>query len=128
MCKRVMIPLVMAFFATALLLSGCASLREQEELSAEIAGKGGDTVLLFHGGSREAKEVFCLKETVPAYRATWESNGSIAYKEVGKVKITAMRGEHYFYAQVVEGEAKDGDIVRKEGLGCLVRVPVEEKK
>ena len=129
MCKRVMIPLVMALFAMALVISGCAGPGAQKQVEAKIVAKtSGDTVRLFHGGAKEAKEVFCLNETVPVYRETWENYAVMSYKEVGKVRITQLRGEHYFDAAVVEGEVMDGDVVRKQGLGCLIRVPGEEKK
>lgn len=129
MCRRVMIPFLTVLFAVVLVISGCAGPGAQKQVEAKIVGKtSSNTVRLFHGGSREAKDVFCLNETVPVYRETWENYAVMAYKEVGKVRITRLQGEHYFDAEVVEGEVKDGDIARKKGLGCLVRVPGEEKK
>jgi hypothetical protein len=122
MCKRVMIPLAMALVAMALVISGCAG--PQKQVEADVVAKSSSgNVRLFYGGSKEAKEVFCLNETLPVYRETWENYAVITYKEVGKVKITQLVGENYFDAEVVEGDVKDGDIVRKQGLGCLVRVP-----
>lgn len=129
MCKRVMTPLILALFAIASVIVGCAGTGAQKQVQAKIVDNaGGDTVRLFHGGAKEAKEVFCLNETVPVYRETWENYAVMSYKEVGKVKITQLRGEHYFDAEVVEGEVKDGDIARKKDLGCLVRMPGEEMK
>jgi hypothetical protein len=84
-------------------------------------------VRLFHGGTKEAKEAFCLNETVPVYRQSYERY-SRELKEVGKVKITQYSGEHYFDAEVVEGEVREGDIVKKPSAACLVQLPVPEDK
>jgi len=129
MIKRGFIPLVLALFAVALVVSGCAGPAAEQRVEAKIVAKNrGDTVMLFHGGTKEAKEVFCLNETVPVYRQTWENYAVIVEKEVAKIKITRPLGEHYYTALVVEGEVRDGDIAKKQGLGCLVKVPVEETK
>jgi len=40
---------------------------------------------------------------------------------VGRVKVLAYAGEHYFEAEVVKGEIKVGDVAKREGAYCLVQ-------
>lgn len=127
MRTRVLIFAVMALLGAPVVFSGCAG--PQPQIEAKVRAKtSGETVRLFHGGTKEAKEVFCLNETVPVFRQEYERYGQGGYKEVGKVKITKFRGEHYFDAEVIEGELKDGDVARKKDAACLIRLPGPEEK
>lgn len=88
-------------------------------VSDNVVYRSGETVRLFHGGTKEAKTEFCLGETIPVYR--WVGRGRyVDYKEVGKVKIARFVGEHYFDAVIVEGEVRNGDLVRKTSSACLI--------
>jgi len=130
---------VMALLSTAAVISGCAcpSTRPQtqsetlpytgEAIQGKVVSSVGETVRLFHGGTKQAKEVFCLNETVPVYRRTYERYGEGEYKEVGKVKITQYKGEYDVDADVIEGDLQDGDLAMKNSAACLVRLPAAKK-
>jgi hypothetical protein len=131
--KNVMLKLstvfsVIAILSISMVISGCAGPSSNQQVQANVITKtSGETVRLFHGGTKEAKEAFCLNETVPVYRQSYERY-SRELKEVGKVKITQYSGEHYFDAEVVEGEVREGDIAKKPSAACLVQLPVPEEK
>jgi hypothetical protein len=42
-------------------------------------------------------------------------------KEVGAVKVLSFIGEHYFEAEIIKGEIKIGDIVKKDSSTLLVQ-------
>ena len=107
------------------IFAACGRQQIRADIVTEDGGfRAGETVRLFHGGTKEAKTEFCLGETIPVYR--WAGRGRyVEYKEVAKVKITRFVGEHYFDAQVVEGEVRQGDLVRKATAACLI-VPMEK--
>ncbi len=114
------------FAAAAIVLTSCA----HEEMAAgpvnaNVVAKTGDKVLLFHGGTVEAKKVFCPGEIITAYRYTTPyapqySATEAATKPVGKVQLGSYIGEHYIDAKVVDGDVKTGDIVEKGSAACLV--------
>lgn len=106
-------------------MPACATLGTQPRIQARVVAGTGETVRLFHGGTREAKEEFCLREIVPVYRYYGRY---LQAKEVGKVKITQYIGEHYFDAVVVEGEVRDGDVAKKTSAACMIRLPGPEEK
>lgn len=95
----------------------------QPQIKAEVVTKTGGSVRLFHGGTAEAKKVFCKDETVPVYRY---SGRYMQTKEVGKVKIGAFVGDHYVDGVVVEGEVAPGDVAMKGNAACLVVNPPSE--
>ncbi|WP_298267405.1 hypothetical protein [Geobacter sp.] len=108
---------VIAISLAVAALQGCATLGVQPRNRAEVVVKTDDTVRLLHIGGREAQADFCLGEIVPVYR--WYAGGRyVKYRETGKVKITRYEGEHYLEALLLEGDVKEGDMVRKAG-GCL---------
>lgn len=119
--KRLII--VIAILSLPLLMPGCATTRA----TVTVLAKPGDTIELFHGGNKMAKEEFCLNEVVPVYRYTGLRKYR-TYKEVGKVKITGYVGDHYLEGVVVEGSVKGDDFVEKKNAACLVRMPQPEEK
>lgn len=91
--------------------------------NALLANKG-DRVQLFYGGSKAAKEEFCLNAEVPVYRyegrnSTLGSTGT-ARREVGKIKVTKDVGDYYLEAVVIEGSVRSGDIAVQPQTGCLI--------
>jgi hypothetical protein len=96
----------------------------QPQIKADIVAKTGDSVRLFHGGTEEAKKVFCKDEVVPIYRYYGRY---MQTKQVGKVKIGDFVGEHYVDGKVVEGEVGPGDVAMKGSAACLVVKMQEEK-
>ncbi len=92
----------------------------QPQIKASVVARTGGTVMLFHGGTREAKKLFCKGETVPIYRYYGRYMHT---KEVGKVKLGNFVGEHYIGGVVVSGEVKPGDVAMKGSAACLVVKP-----
>ncbi len=93
-------------------------------IRATIVAEVGQTVRLFHGGTAEAKKLFCKDETVPIYR--YDRNRQ--KKQVGKVKLGVFVGEEFIDGVVVEGEVRRGDMAIKGSAACLVvETPGEPK-
>ena len=121
--------MVSAMLALFLLMFACATVPPQVPVQVQNAvfAKTGDTVSLFHGGSKLAREEFCLNATVPVYRydsrtSSIGSTGVIRH-EVGKIKITKDLGDYYVEGVVVEGSIKNGDVAVQAESGCLVNLP-----
>ncbi|UFS70148.1 hypothetical protein LPW11_20020 [Geomonas sp. RF6] len=92
------------------------------ERKGEVVMKEGGTVHLFHSGTSDVKKEICLNDVIPVYRETM-AGGHTTSRKVGKVKVLSYEGEHYFEAQVLEGEVKPGDIVKKKSASCLIYTP-----
>lgn len=91
-----------------------------EKVKSEVVMKEGKKVHLFHSGTADVKKEICLKDVIPVFRET-PAGSHINVREVGKVKVLSYVGEHYFEAEVVNGEIKVGDVAKKEGAYCLVQ-------
>lgn len=121
--------MVSAMLALFLLMTACATVPPQVpvQVTNAVFAKTGDTVTLFHGGSKLAREEFCLNATVPVYRYEGRTpslgNTGVDRKEVGKIKVTKDLGDYYVEGVVVEGTIKNGDVAVQAQSGCLVRVP-----
>jgi hypothetical protein len=119
----------LAMLTLSALVFACATVPPQVPVQVQNAvfANNGDTVTLFHGGSKLAKEEFCLNAVVPVYRYEGgiSSIGStgVNRKEVGKIKVTKDLGDYYVEAVVVEGSIKSGDLAVQPQSGCLVNVP-----
>lgn len=102
------------------------------QVMSKVFAKTGDNVYLFHGGSKMAKEEFCVNALVPVYRydARYSSIGSTSVQrhEVGKIRITKDLGDFYVEGVVVEGSIKNGDTAVQPQSGCLVRLPEPQEK
>jgi hypothetical protein len=96
----------------------------QPQIKAEVITKTGGSVRLFHGGTEEAKKLFCEGETIPIYRYYGRYDQT---KEVGKVKLGEFVGNQYIDGTVVEGNVKPGDVAMKGSAACLV-VPSEPEE
>ena len=128
--ERDMKHLLFVFFAAAaIVLTSCAheEMAAQAPVQAGVIAKTGSSILLFHGGTVEAKKVFCPGEVITAYRYTnpyryrppYTATGA-ATEPIGKVQLGKYIGEHYIDAKVIEGNVKTGDIVEKGSAACLV--------
>lgn len=96
------------------------ALEKQPLIQSEVVMKVGNKVNLFHSGTEDVKKEVCLNDVIPVYRELM-AGGHTSTKEVGKVKVLSYAGEHYFEAQVVEGEVKPGDVAKKKTAGCLIQ-------
>jgi len=98
------------------------------KVKSEVVMKEGNKVHLFHSGTQEVKKEICLNDVIPVYRDTptgyrtsKNADQVKTLKEVGKVKVLSYVGDHYFEAEVVEGQVRSGDVARKEAAYCLVQ-------
>ncbi|TWJ19753.1 hypothetical protein [Geobacter argillaceus] len=124
MSRVILLVLGISMFLLPVFMSACATVPQAR---ITVLAKTGDTVNLFHGGSKVAKEEFCLNEVVSVYRYTGLRRYR-SYKEVGKVKITGYVGDHYLEGVVVEGNVRGDDFAMKENSACLIRMPEPEEK
>lgn len=123
-----------AVLTLAVLMFACATVPPQVPVQVQHAvfASPGDTVHLFHGGSKPAREEFCLNAVIPVYRyeGRYSSIGStgLVRKEVGKIRISKDLGGYYVEGVVVEGSIKSGDVAQQPQSGCLIRVPGPDEK
>jgi hypothetical protein len=106
----------------------CATVAPQAQVKTASLAKAGDTIQLFHGGNKLAKDEFCLNAIVPVYRYFPPYASVTQRTEVGKIKITGFEGDHYLQAQVLEGSIRSGDIAAQPNSECLIRVPGGEEQ
>jgi hypothetical protein len=114
--------------AMAGVMCACATVAPQAQVKTAALAKTGDTVQLFYGGNKLAKDEFCVNAIVPVYRYFPPYASVTQRTEVGKVKITGFEGDHYLQAVVLEGTVKSGDIAALPKSECLIRVPEQEEQ
>lgn len=114
---RIIVALALSVFAAAPVTA--RAIQMQPQIKSEVVMKTGSIVHLFHSGTADVKKEICLNDVIPVYREH-VAGGHFTSKEVGKVKVLSYAGEHYFEAQVVEGEIKVGDVAKKDTASCLV--------
>ena len=108
------------------LMSACTTVLPRGQVRDVVVARPGDTIHLFYGGSKQARQEFCLDAVVPVYRY---KNPFVDSKiEAGKIKITKGLGEHYIEGVVVEGMIMTGDIAVQPTSECLVRLPEPAEK
>ena len=117
-----------AMLTMPVVLGACATVAPQAQVKTATLAKAGDTVQLFHGGSKLAKDEFCLNAIVPVYRYFPPYASVTQRSEVGKIKITGFEGDHYLQAVVLEGTVRNGDIAAQPNSECLIRVPGSEEQ
>jgi hypothetical protein len=106
----------------------CATVPPQAQVKTATLARTGDTVRLFHGGNKLAKDEFCVGAVVTVYRYYPPYASVTQRSEVGKIRITGFAGDHYAEGVVVEGLIRNGDIAVQPGSECLVRLPEPEEK
>ena len=116
-----------AMLTIPVLMVACATVPPQAQVKSAALAKAGDTVRLFYGANKQAKEEFCIDQVVPVYRYEGTSYASTQKMEVGKVKVTKVLGEHYLEGVVVDGRIKNGDIASQTSSACLIRLPGTEE-
>ena len=117
--KRI-VRIVALLTLSIMVVAPLAAQAAEKKVKSEVLMKVGKKVDLFHSGTADVKKEVCLKDVIPVYRETM-GGGHTTVKEVGKVKVLAYKGEHYFEAEVVSGEIKVGDVAKKETASCLVQ-------
>lgn len=121
---------VIAMLLLAAFVSACATVNPQAQVETVTLAKTGETVYLFHGGNKLAKEEFCLNDLVPVYRFYYHFNNITQRSEEGMVKITGYEGDHFIKGVVVEGRIRNGDIAIKHSgaTSCMIIVPESERE
>ena len=114
---------IIAMLALHLVILACATVPPpQAQVKTAVLAKSGDTVQLFHGGNKLAKDEFCRNAVVAVYRYSQSNAGGSQKSEVGKIRITGFVDDHYLEGVVVEGTLKDGDIAVQPNSACLIRM------
>ncbi len=117
---------VLTILALSIMPAGCGHLGVQPGIRAEVMMSGGDKVRLYYEGPQDAKEMFCIGETVVVYRAYPQER--LRYVEVGKVNIVKAIDKHNLEGVVVNGKLKEGDLARKSIAACKVLPPMPAVK
>ena len=89
-----------------------------KKAKSEIVMKIGNKVHLFHSSNVAAQKEIAINDVLPVFRVSGKSHQE---KEVGAVKVLSFIGEHYFEAEIIKGEIKIGDIVKKDTSSLLVQ-------
>lgn len=84
----------------------------------EVVMKMGNKVHLFHSSNVAVQTEIAVGDVLPVFRMIGKTRQE---KEVGTVKVLSFIGEHYFEAEIVKGEIKVGDIVKKDKSSLLVQ-------
>jgi hypothetical protein len=118
-----------AIICLPVFMSACTTVgttQAEVKTSRSIAMEG-DTVHLFYGVNKLAKEEFCLNAIVPVYRFHPPYTSVTPREEVGKIKITGIESEHYLEGIVLEGRIENYDIAVKPNTECLIKIPEANK-
>lgn len=89
---------------------------QREEKAAKGIREKGETVCLFQSGTEDIRKTIAVGDILVVYRGV----GSRAPKEVGKIKVLSYAGTDYLKGEVVEGEARTGDLAKKGEVASLV--------
>ena len=89
-----------------------------KKAKSEVVMKMGGKVHLFHSSKVEAQKEISVGDVLPVYRLLGKNQQQ---KEVGQVKVLGFVDEHYFEAEIVQGDVKVGDIAKKEKSNLLVQ-------
>jgi len=89
-----------------------------KKAKSEIVMKIGNKVHLFHSSNVAAQKEIAINDVLPVFRMSGKTHQE---KEVGAVKVLSFIGEHYFEAEIIKGEIKIGDIVKKDTSSLLVQ-------
>jgi len=89
-----------------------------KKAKSEIVMKIGNKVHLFHSSNVAAQKEIAINDVLPVFRLSGKSHQE---KDVGAVKVLSFIGEHYFEAEIIKGEIKIGDIVKKDTSSLLVQ-------
>lgn len=89
-----------------------------KKAKSEIVMKIGNKVHLFHSSNVAAQKEIAINDVLPVFRVSGKGHQE---KEVGAVKVLSFIGEHYFEAEIIKGEIKIGDIVKKDASSLLVQ-------
>ena len=90
-----------------------------KKAKSEVVMKLGSKVHLFHSSKVAAQKEIAIGDVLTVYR---QMGGKAPQpKEVGEVKVLSFIGDHYFEAEIVKGNIKQGDMATKEQTSLLVQ-------
>lgn len=116
--RKIVLFTILAAFIMA--INAPLTVQAADNVKGEVVMKVGNKVNLFHSGTADVRKEICLGNVITVYRETGGAKNPKT-TEVGEVKVTGYAGEHYFEAEIVKGEIKPGDIVKKNAAYCLVQ-------
>lgn len=121
-----MILLILICLVSAI-MTGCttSAVKSEVTMPAGVTSTIGDKVRLFHSGSANIKEVFCVGDVIPVYKEVF-AYGVVKRIEVAKIKVLSYEGSQSIIAEVAEGTVKPGNIAEKDATACMVYVPETE--
>lgn len=103
---------------SVMLAAPVVSQAAEKKVKNEVVMKMGNKVHLFHSSNVEAQKEIAINDVLPVFRMSGKTRQE---KEVGQVKVLSFIGEHYFEAEIIKGEIKIGDIVKKDTASLLVQ-------
>lgn len=110
--------LITLFSLSLMLAVPVVSQAAEKKIKNEVVMKMGNKVHLFHSSNVEAQKEIAINDVLPVFRMSGKTRQE---KEVGAVKVLSFIGEHYFEAEIIKGEIKIGDIVKKDTSTLLVQ-------
>lgn len=93
--------------------------KEPSQFEEELVLKVGTKVYLFHSEAEEVKNTIKVNDVLSVYRE-YPPDLPGGPREVGKIRILSVKGEHYFVGEVIAGEAKAGYLAKKGTVSCIV--------
>ena len=103
---------------SVMLAAPVVSQAAEKKVKNEVVMKMGNKVHLFHSSNVEAQKEIAINDVLPVFRMSGKTRQE---KEVGQVKVISFIGDHYFEAEIIKGEIKIGDIVKKDAASLLVQ-------
>ena len=110
--------IIMLLTLSVMLAMPAVSQAADKKVKSEVVMKMGGKVHLFHSGNVAAQKDIAINDVLPVYRIIGKTHQE---KEIGSVKVLSFIGEHYFEAEIIKGEIKVGDIVKKDASSLLVQ-------
>ncbi len=123
--KKMVKVLILSSFG--LLAISTSALYAAKTFKSDAVKQSGENSYLFHSGTQDIKNDFCLNDVVPVYREAahgWPVRGygeTKSLEKVGEIKVLAYVDNHDFSAQVVNGSVRSGDVAEKVGDSCPIQ-------
>ena len=93
--------------------------KEPSQFEEELILNVGTKVYLFHSEAEEVMQTIKVDDVLSVYRE-YPPDLSVGPKEVGKIRILSVKGEHYFVGEVITGEVRVGYLAKKGTESCIV--------
>jgi len=107
--KRIIVLAIMLGLFAAI-APATASAADAAKVKGSVAMVMGNKVHIFHDSVMEAKKEVPVGSELVVCRITGKT---ATQKEVGSVKVTGYAGDHYIEADILKGDIKTGDCLKK---------------